>query len=309
MAGEWFFSTLAQVSATVVGFIVAITMVTYSLEKERKMNRTADFRDLLEDFYQAYTTPFDEVQAALSRRDSNSVDEYVFREYDSEQIRSEMFTDDFEKHPAHIQFYCLCLHITTTTFRDLSPGKPELPKMETIESVGEAALKIQNLLDDDETGRLIFGALTNSDKAPNDFMKTEVFDSPYEDEIKALEDVKELSSEMVNDYIKLRDRFPAVYSDYTTGAYDILNISVYLIIVGTLIPLLLMFTPPRISAYGFGKAPIFISQTLLLVGSSTLTFALVDLIRVLIKSGQYESKTTEPRWLTQKLVQHLPSLI
>lgn len=309
MAGEWFFSTLAQVSAAVVGFIIAITMVTYSLEKERKMSRIAEFRDLLEDFYQEYTSPFDEAQSALSRRDSNSVDEYVFREYGAERIRDEMFTEDFEKHPAPIQFYCLCLHITTTTFHDLSPGKPELPEVETIESVGEAAIEIQNLLDDDEAGRLIFEALTDSDEIPDDFMEIEVFDSQYEEEIESLEDVIELSSEMVSDYFKMRDRFPAVYSDYTTGAYDILNISVYLIIVGALIPLLLMFTPPRIAEYGFGNTSIFISQTFLLTGSSILTFALVDLVRVSIKSGQYESEATEPRWPTQKLVQHLPSLI
>lgn len=309
MVGEWFFSTIAQVTAAVVGFIIAITMVTYSLENERKMSRTAKFRDLLEDFYQSYNVSFDRIQAHLPRSEENNVDQYVFNEYGAENIRNEMFTEEYKNHPVPVQFYCLCLHITTAVFHDLRPGKLEVPAIDTIEGVGNAAMSIQRLLNDDESSRLIYKALTNSNDISNEFMSKPVFDPPIQAkgmEVKSLEDVQQLSSEMVGDYLRIRDRFPAVYAEYTASSYEILNISIYLVGFGALIPLLVTMTPPNLVDYYLSENSAFALQLFLLSTSSILTFALIDLVRVSIKSRGNESP--EMRWITRILIQYLPSV-
>lgn len=309
MAGEWFFSTLAQVTAAIVGFIIAITMITYSLEKERRMNRIAEFRDLLNEF-QSYSIPFDQIQAHLSRSDANSVDEYLFNNYGEENIKDEMFTEDFVNHPVPVRFYGLSLHIATTLFHDLRPWKRKVPGLKTIESVGLAAWDLDKLLSEDESACLVYDSLTNSNNTPENFMEMQVFDSPIkwnEREIKSLEDVRELSSEMLKDYHKIRDRFPSVYSNHATNVYDVLNISVYLVLIGSFLPLLIMFTPPEPIQYAWSVNSIFIFQIFLLLGSSILTFTLIDLVRVLIRSGVTESY--QPKWITRRLVRYLPSII
>lgn len=51
---HYFFSTLAQASAAVVGFIIAVAAVLYSLERQRVERRTDEYRDALTEFRNRY---------------------------------------------------------------------------------------------------------------------------------------------------------------------------------------------------------------------------------------------------------------
>lgn len=54
VAPEWFFSTLAQASAAIVGFIVALAAIVYSLERQRRDNRSDRLREALIRFKNRY---------------------------------------------------------------------------------------------------------------------------------------------------------------------------------------------------------------------------------------------------------------
>lgn len=54
VAPEWFFSTLAQASAAIVGFIVALGTILYSLERQRRANRSDRLRQALIGFKGRY---------------------------------------------------------------------------------------------------------------------------------------------------------------------------------------------------------------------------------------------------------------
>ena len=50
----WFFSTLAQATAGIVAFIIAIATVVYSLERQRREKQTAEFKKDLLNFKEKY---------------------------------------------------------------------------------------------------------------------------------------------------------------------------------------------------------------------------------------------------------------
>jgi len=314
MAGEWFFSTLAQVSAAVVGFILAITMVRYSLEKERKLNRTSKFRDLLEDLYQTYNSPFDRIQAQFSSNapDDMDYDHYIFQEYGAENIRDDLFTENFQKHPIPVQFYVLNIHITTTVFHDLKPGMPTIPDRESIVDAGEGAMELKKLLGRQDKSKQVYQALTDSSEVPEDFMSEQVFNPPIKwdgGEIQSLKDVEELSSDMVREYFKITDYFPSVYLDYTMGFYNIINISIYVIIFGVLFPLLAMFTPPSIFPFRISNNMVFFSQLIMLFSSSLLTFSLIELVMDIIRTDIAQSEELESSWITQQITDYIPTVV
>ncbi|KPN31942.1 hypothetical protein SY89_02699 [Halolamina pelagica] len=54
VAPQYFFSTLAQASAAIVGFVIAVAAALYSLERQRVERRTDEYREALTDFKNRY---------------------------------------------------------------------------------------------------------------------------------------------------------------------------------------------------------------------------------------------------------------
>lgn len=65
---EWFFSTMAQSVAAIIGFIMAFTAVLYSLERQRREERTDDLRAELIDLRDKYIDILDKIESALFDR-------------------------------------------------------------------------------------------------------------------------------------------------------------------------------------------------------------------------------------------------
>lgn len=311
MTGESFFPTLAQVTTAVVGFIVAITMVKYSIKKDRKIRRITEFRGLIEEFYQSYVFPFDRIQSYIYRNNDEII-EYAHRRYGIDNLTKDLSTDDFQEHPSPVQFYFLNLYISSHTLSELKPGRSDLPDKSVIENIGEAAIEIHSLLQDEDSSRSIYQALSKSSETSDDFMNRSIFKEPNyfdETEINSLADVDDVVSGVIHDYFKMRDRFQSVYSSIGRETYDILNLSLYLVFVGVFFPLITMVTPPEFFQYSLSANIVFLLQLILLSGSFILTFSLVDLVTASMKSDLDQQKIEEPKWITRKLTQYLPSII
>ncbi|MYL17991.1 hypothetical protein GLW36_15230 [Halorubrum terrestre] len=54
VAPQYFFSTLAQASAAIVGFVIAVAAALYSLERQRVERRTDEYREALTEFRNRY---------------------------------------------------------------------------------------------------------------------------------------------------------------------------------------------------------------------------------------------------------------
>lgn len=51
---EWFFSTIAQAAAAIVGFVIAFSAIIYQMERRRREQRTEELREHLSDLHSKY---------------------------------------------------------------------------------------------------------------------------------------------------------------------------------------------------------------------------------------------------------------
>jgi len=102
VAPQYFFSTLAQASAAIVGFVIAIAAALYSLERQRVERRTDQYRDALDEFKNRYGFALSTLDSMLEgeggntthemtdnlRLDSDEVEKLVREEYDDNPMTS-----------------------------------------------------------------------------------------------------------------------------------------------------------------------------------------------------------------------------
>lgn len=77
----WFFSTLAQVTATIAGFIIAFSGVLHQLERQRRESVTEELRDDILDFEEKYVPVIAAIRAVL---------QFTFPSIDSEEEQGEL---------------------------------------------------------------------------------------------------------------------------------------------------------------------------------------------------------------------------
>lgn len=101
-APQYFFSTLAQASAAIVGFVIAIAAALYSLERQRVERRTDEYRDALVEFKNRYGFALSTLDSMLEREggktthemtddlslDNDELEELVREEYDEKPVTS-----------------------------------------------------------------------------------------------------------------------------------------------------------------------------------------------------------------------------
>jgi len=101
-APQYFFSTLAQASAAIVGFVIAIAAALYSLERQRVERRTDEYRDALVEFKNRYGFALSTLDSMLEGEggetthemtddlslDNDELEELVHEEYDENPVTS-----------------------------------------------------------------------------------------------------------------------------------------------------------------------------------------------------------------------------
>lgn len=102
VAPQYFFSTLAQASAAIVGFVIAVAAALYSLERQRVERRTDEYRDALAEFKNRYGFALSTLDSMLEGEggetthkmtddlslDNDELEELVREEYDKKPVTS-----------------------------------------------------------------------------------------------------------------------------------------------------------------------------------------------------------------------------
>jgi len=93
----YFFSTLAQVSATIVGFIIAFSVGLYPLERRRREDRTDRLREALRDFRDEYNGVV-QVMSLIAHDGGVTTKEYL-KDFskDTDELRAEVRDDDDQR--------------------------------------------------------------------------------------------------------------------------------------------------------------------------------------------------------------------
>lgn len=91
----WFFSTLAQATASIVAFIIAIGTVIYSLERQRRDRQTAEFHKDLLSFKNKYESVLRGCAAMFHSTDVDRSKEYITNsELSNEELKKKIENDD-----------------------------------------------------------------------------------------------------------------------------------------------------------------------------------------------------------------------
>lgn len=99
---HYFFSTLAQASAAIVGFVIAVAAALYSLERQRVERRTNEYRDALTEFRNRYGFAIMTLDSMLENEggetthqmtddlslDSDELEDSVCEEYEEKPVTS-----------------------------------------------------------------------------------------------------------------------------------------------------------------------------------------------------------------------------
>lgn len=317
MNPAWFFSTLSQSTAAVVGFIIAVTTVTYSIEQQKRMEKVSEFRDILKEIGGKYTHSVDDIQAQYAsfvNGESHRRVLELLEEYSEEELSSTSGAiDDLEPSEA---FYFHIMVIVSTLISDFKGG-PDIPDQRRVESVWVSAHRIDTELiyEEDKARAIISPALDDAEESPAKASSYELF-RPVDSEVKVndftkirtLGDLRVFMSSLNQDLDEAIELFNEVYTNYTSLQFRILNLSAYLVFVGVFLPMVFLITLPISFPAPMDGYAIMVSQILLLTTTLILTFGIIQLVMFSFKPQSGTGENT-PGVVAQKLTQYLPLLI
>jgi hypothetical protein len=92
----WFFSTLAQATAAIVGFFIALATVIYQLERAEKRRKTEDLRDSFEEFRDFFLPHFSVMSHQLLALINERLPDRVAESQDLDERKKELLNGDFD---------------------------------------------------------------------------------------------------------------------------------------------------------------------------------------------------------------------
>jgi len=133
----WFFSTLAQATAAIVGFFIALATVIYQLERAEKRSKTEDLRDSYREFRDFYVPHFSVLSHHLLALINERLPDRVAESQDLDERRRELLNGDFDM-PHTIYLWSLVRdinHILESIGPAAEPENYELLNQEELEQL------------------------------------------------------------------------------------------------------------------------------------------------------------------------------
>ena len=92
----WFFSTLAQATATIIGFLIALAAVVYQLDKIEKRGKTRDLRNSYAEFRELYLPHFSLMSHHFLSLINERLPDDVAESESLEERKDEILTQEFD---------------------------------------------------------------------------------------------------------------------------------------------------------------------------------------------------------------------
>lgn len=311
---QFFYSTLAQASAAVVGFVVAVGAALYSFERQRVEKRTGEYRDALLELRNRYEFALQTLANMLEGAGGETDEEMLDLNLTNDELRK-MAYDKSESKPvttlflAHIQRMLLLLHkiqpeneyILTADeldnlqqsvgwysdhFYKLDSTSREFIREVTGKSYDEfeyGSLAPLFREEDSIQGFSAFnlqGWFERRRQLDSEILRPEYRekDSTDDREERLTGDnfwtLKSLVEYLVNDTQKASKKSHGSVIRYEPGINPVVRVSSYLIIVGVIVPTLFLVNSPISHPLWF----ILTSQIALLLATVTLSIVLIEMI-------------------------------
>lgn len=129
-----FFSTLAQASAGIIGFIIAIAAAIYSLERQRVERRTDDYREALTEFKNRYGFALVTLDSMLEGEGGETTHEMTDAlSLDNDEVE-ELVREEYDEKPA-TSLYLVHVRRVLGLFNQIRPENDYVLTSEELESI------------------------------------------------------------------------------------------------------------------------------------------------------------------------------
>ena len=338
-AAHYFFSTLAQASAAVIGFVVAVSAALYSIERRRVEKRTEDYRDALMELRNQYAFGLESLANMLDGETGGIDQEAVEMPRTNDELEDYVISD--QKPVSKL----LLIHLRRILilFKRIEPQNEHLLSEDELKSLQRSVYWFYehfNQLDDtsrkfieevsgrpyDEIERAatakIFGDISSDVQSFSAFQIERWFStfSQSRDEVERSEheesgasnshyltgdnfwSLMAISQRLSNEVRKASRKASGTIIQYDPGIRLVIRLTTYLLIVGVVIPTSFLLTGPIVLPWWF----ILLSQILLLLTTVLLSGILIEVIlRSAEPSNQMGDTDTMSRY-SSWVVQYLP---
>lgn len=292
---SWFFSTIAQASATVVGFVLAFTAGIYTIRKNRIRQQVARYLDGMDSIYRDFDEPLLSMTDDLKDKgDFSAPLGGLSIQFDPDRDLVEWAKEE-DSSVAVLWAHLVKIH-NNLLLASSSSNAGDIP--DSFDSLSSNVTKINTELDDDEFVRDIYEEA--SDKSSNDGLyEDSLFEfaestkdllerrsgkEPYT--ANSIQGIKDVTKELKIDTSSMERRHtPSRLSYFDQHPSNIFHKALQLFIVGVLSPALLLVTPPEdvdILRQNY-STEVFVIQILLLLAVAVISLQLVRSLWYLVE--------------------------
>lgn len=181
MAGPaWFFSTLAQVSATIAGLFAAFSVGQHQLERRRREDRTDRLRRALIDFRNEYFNVVRSMSFVAGNGGVTTKNYLKSFQLETDELR-EAINNDPDQRGSDAPIIWAHLHRIQELLEETNPKNDYLLSPEQLETLDESLNWLYHYFDaHNENNKQFYFELSNlvtEDRIPEDFYRDDVYDS------------------------------------------------------------------------------------------------------------------------------------
>jgi hypothetical protein len=344
VAPQYFFSTLAQASAAIVGFVIAVAAALYTLERQRVERRTDEFREALTEFKNRYGFPLVVLSDMLESEGGNTTEKMTDDfSLDNEELE-ELVYDEYDEMPVTSLFLAHVRRILSI-FGQIELENDYLLSDEELRAFRQSVDWIYTHFNQpDQISREVVEEIIGEPyPIPEDSPALVIFENYEEDYASKLEDWfekrKEVEPEVLRpsfkDYLNDEshneekflkgDNFLSIIRlvellekdfqkvnrvsnrtviDYGSGIRPVLRVSLYLLLVGVILPTTFLLSSPVTFPMWF----TLLSQVLLLLGTLSLGITLVEFVLRSAEPTNQMGDTENLSWFSSTMVGLLPNI-
>jgi len=298
----WFYSTLAQSSAAIIGFIIAFTAVIHQLERQTRERRTQELREILSTFEEDYRIVLMDLQFLMIETfppiEWSEIDDQVILTENIEEYEPALeFANtalslyrkieslDYSKNPredylldsaelTELREEAQILHQLASNFEDdgLSNALVELSGFSDQDMNRAEILGIQEEFIDDDTNQP--PGVASSVSGINSWLSKKRH-TEFDGDSLDLRTVSRVTRELQKDASKIDSKSGNTLVGYEPEVKSVILTSVSLLLVGVFTPIIFLMTPPLDSG-GFTRIQIFAFEVALLLISAGLSAKLIQ---------------------------------
>lgn len=293
----WFFSTLAQATAGIVAFIIAIATVVYSLERQRRERQTAEFKKDLLNFKEKYESLLWACSTMFHSVEIDCHKDYITdNSLSDEELRGQIESDEDQPLEKSALVHS---HIRNniSLITDISPDDSLPSQRWMAQFMAEIGwLRSFMMRTGADRNAELYSEITGTpvDEVPGfqHYFQDIFVDRPIPEAVaevtgehpqrvtgKNLYTLEILSESMFTDFAALHQRVSGTTIGYEPDIKPILKLSAYLVVIGVIFPLISMiFVPEQYAFVQFNGSLIIALQVLSLLFTILISIVLFDLL-------------------------------